>query len=237
MPADLLLYIFIAVGLVIWLRKTLGTRTGAERDRSEELTKIITAQESSPDIKKLSDNERGLQLSSTDVSEESVRHDLRDLMDQDPSFDIKTFTEGAKDAFALIVEAFAKGDVDTLKDLLSPGVYASFESVIEDRRVRGESVSTEVHAVKSCTILNIKRIGKMVFIKMRFIADETCVVKNRDGEILFGHPDKITTMNDVWTFGRELRSKDPTWYLFETADDVVEEFKTPLPDATSAHLN
>jgi hypothetical protein len=38
-------------------------------------------------------------------------------------------------------------------------------------------------------------------------------------------------MNDVWTFGRELKSKDPTWYLYETSDDVPEEHHNPIPDA------
>ena len=97
--------------------------------------------------------------------------------------------------------------------------------------MRGESVSTEIHAVKAVKIMQVKRIENMVFIKLRFIADETCVIRDRDGTILSGNPDRITTMNDVWTFGRDARSKDPTWFLFETADDVKEDLKTPIPDA------
>jgi len=49
--------------------------------------------------------------------------------------------------------------------------------------------------------------------------------------ITSGHPDKMTEMTDVWTFGRDTRSKDPTWMLYETADDVPEDHKTPIPNA------
>ena len=131
----------------------------------------------------------------------------------------------------MIVEAFAKGDLRTLKMLLSDGVYTTFEQAIEDRRNKGETLATDVHVVKDCKIMGIKKIDRMVYIKLRFLAEETIVIRDREGNILHGNPDKLIAMNDVWTFGRESRSKDPTWYLYETSDDVPEELKNPIPDS------
>jgi len=39
-PVDLLFYAVIAVVLVFWLRNTLGTKTGSERDRSDILDQL-----------------------------------------------------------------------------------------------------------------------------------------------------------------------------------------------------
>lgn len=234
MPIDLLIYITVAAVLVIWLRNTLGTRNGEERDRSEEFENRVKpaprALESIRDIIDIDAPEKSDDLKSVP---ENLAQDIRDLMRLDPDFNVTTFVNGAKDAFAIIVESFAKGDTRTLKDLLSPGVYTAFAQAIQDRESRGETNQTEIHSVRSAEIVGITRLDRMVFVKLRFIATETCVIRDRQGTILSGHPDKVTTMNDVWTFGRDVRSKDPTWFLFETSDDVPEAVKTSIPDASS----
>lgn len=243
MPIDLLVYIVIAVVLVVWLRNTIGARHGSERDRSDILNQIKERQEKqtqsdSGRIVDISDNVQNINKfdetkildgiateGGTDTAQEILNFIKSD------NFDPKSFIIGAKDAFPMIVEAFAKGDLKTLKMLLSEGVYHTFEQAIEDRKTKGETIITDVHAVKECKIMGIKKIDRMTYIKLRFIAEETVVIKDRDGNVISGHPDKIISMNDVWTFGRETRSHDPTWYLFETSDDVPEEFKNPMPDA------
>src|SRR3990167_3365100 len=157
--------------------------------------------------------------------------EMIDYMHIDPSFNPKDFINGAKEAFPMIVEAFSRGDLKTLKMLLSDGVYTTFEQAIEDRKNKGETLATDVHVVKDCKIMGIKRIDRMAYIKLRFLAEETIVIRDREGNITHGNPDKLIAMNDVWTFGRDMKSKDPTWYLYETSDDVPEELKNPVPDS------
>lgn len=234
MSTELLLYMVIAGVLVFWLKNTLGTRTGDERQRPNPLEGLEKAAEKRGQVIDIldavpeEDSFRKIGITDRDVAES-----LHALMQADRSFDAARFVSGAKDAFAMIVEAFAKGDVRTLKDLLAPGVYASFEQVIEDRATRGETVTTEVHAVRKAEIAEVRLIDRMSFVKIRFTADETCVVRDREGRIISGHPDRVTEMTDLWTFGRDTRSKDPTWFLYETADDVSEDHgaKTPIPEA------
>lgn len=240
MPIDLLIYIVIAAVLVIWLRNTLGTRHGEERDRSAALDQLEKKIQDNGKIVDITDqvtfvDETALaSLKGVSFEGDDAASEIADLCRFDPRFDVREFVEGAREAFPMIVEAFAKGDLRTLKDLLAPSVYESFEQAVEDRISRGETVSTEIHAVKTVKIMQVKRIESMVFIKLRFIADETCVIRDREGAVLSGNPDRITTMNDVWTFGRDVRSKDPTWFLYETADDVKEDLKTPVPDSRNS---
>jgi predicted lipid-binding transport protein (Tim44 family) len=242
-PIDLLIYIVIAVVLVIWLRNTIGSKNGSERDRSDIIEHIRERQQAqmSPDKgQTINLPPDGLSPPTPPTNPldgisieggADTASEVMDFMRSSPDFDPKSFINGAKDAFPMIVESFAKGDLKTLKMLLSDGVYTNFESAIEDRKTKGETLITDVHAVKDCKIMGLKKIDRMAYIKLRFLADESIAVRDREGNIIHGHPDKIIAMNDVWTFGRDTRSKDPTWYLFETSDDVVEDIKNPMPDA------
>lgn len=245
MPIDLLIYIVIAVVLVVWLRNTIGSKHGSEMDRSDIIERIKERQQQN---QKPADSGRIIDLSvpQNDTAVippkaaidsipieggEDTAKEMIDYMHIDPSFNPKDFINGAKEAFPMIVEAFSRGDLKTLKMLLSDGVYTTFEQAIEDRKNKGETLATDVHVVKDCKIMGIKRIDRMAYIKLRFLAEETIVIRDREGNITHGNPDKLIAMNDVWTFGRDMKSKDPTWYLYETSDDVPEELKNPVPDS------
>lgn len=246
MPAELLIYIVVAAVLIIWLRNVLGTRHGDERDRSaiwDELARRIEEDKNPPkkgeiiDIVDDSEEQRKGELTGVSSSQriltanDSVSRKFFDLTKEIEGFDPLSFVENSKEAFAMIVESFARGDTSTLKDLLSTGVYNAFAQAIEGRLERGETVQTDIHAVKSAEILDVEVRARIAYVKIRFIANETCIVRNRVGQIISGNPDRSTVMNDVWTFGRDVRSRDPVWYLYETNDDVPENSKTPLPDA------
>lgn len=244
MPVDLLLYIVIAAVLILWLRNTLGTRTGSERERPNPLETKIDQPQAPPlggERGRIVDvTDTGLAIADQgvsvfqgiDMSDKSVEEGLKQIMRADRNFDPHRFVAGARDAFPLIVEAFADGDLETLNDLLAPNVYHTFAQVIEQRKADGETVKTEIHAVRKAVLTDARLVDRLVLIKVRFTAQETCVIRDRDGKIISGNPDRVTEMTDVWTFGRDSRSKDPTWLLYETADDAHEDQKTPIPDAS-----
>ncbi len=245
MPVDLLIYIVIAAVLVMWLRNTLGTRTGDERQRPNPLEQADREQPRAPPI---AGDTRGSIVDVTDsglaiadqgisafqgleIADRGAEDGLKQIMRADRSFDPHRFVVGARDAFPMIVEAFADGDTAALQDLLAPSVFHTFAEVIEQRKANGETVKTEIHAVRRAEITDARLIDRLALIKIRFVAQETCVIRDRDGNILSGNPDRVTEMTDVWTFGRDIRSKSPIWLLYETADDVPEDHKTPIPNA------
>lgn len=251
MPIDLFIYIVIAVVLVIWLRNTIGSKHGSETDRSDIIDQLKERQQQRQQAAENTTSNSSGRLIDLNVPPRTAidsdpttlldgisieggvdtAKEIADFMQFDSSFEPKPFIAGAKEAFPMIVEAFAKGDLRMLKMLLSDGVYMTFEQAIEDRKNKGETLATDVHVVKDAKIMGIKKIDKMIYIKLRFLAEETIVIRDSNNNIIHGNPDKLVSMNDVWTFGREAKSKDPTWYLYETSDDVIEELKNPLPDA------
>lgn len=238
MQTELILYALVAAGLVFWLRSILGTRHGDERERPNPFATPATEKTAADPA--YAEDVVTLPLEgikphlprNVSIADEGVERDLFDLARQDPSFDIAKFSQGAQDAFVIIVESFASGDRETLQNLLEPTVYAAFDGALKAREEAGETMSTEIHAVRKTELMGVRIEGKTVFITLRFIADETCVIRSKDGAILSGDPDRITEMNDIWTFSHQIKSRDPRWLLHETRDgDVVEEHKTPVPDS------
>jgi predicted lipid-binding transport protein (Tim44 family) len=120
----------------------------------------------------------------------------------------------------MIVEAFAAGDRDLLKSLLSPELFKAFDAAITEREKAGQTMMTEIHAIRKTDIVEARMLERRAVITVRFVADETVVVRNAAGEILSGHPDRITETIDIWTFGRDTRSKDPTWLLLATREEA-----------------
>lgn len=236
MQADLILYALVAAGLVFWLRSVLGTRSGDERERPNPFTTPVS--EKTPIDTAVKDGAVTLPIAeikpvlprNVTITSEAVERVLADIVRQEPEFDVGKFAQGAQDAFAVIVEAFAGAERDTLRNLLEPNVYNAFNLAIANREAAGETMSNEIHAVRKADILDAKIDGRAAYITIRFIADETCVMRNKEGTILMGDPDRITEMNDIWTFSKILRNKDPRWLLHETRDgDVKEEIKA-VPD-------
>ncbi len=227
MPTDILIYMIVAAVMVFWLRNVIGTRHGEERERPNPF-------EEQPEM-----NEKPIDIDPVVISETSkaIKTDadagLVQIALADKNFDVNEFKDNAGDAFILIVKAFADGDRETLKDLCTDTVYKTFDQAIYDREQKGEKVSTEIHAIRKTEITNasVSR-AKKADVTIRFTADETYVIENDKGEIISGHPDRVTEMTDKWTFTRDLKSSDPRWLLSKTEDDVVEEDgKTPVPDA------
>jgi len=239
-PADLIVYALVAAGLVFWLRSILGTRHGDEQERSNPYATENISDNNSSDApyiagqQPMSEEDRIRELASQPKSNLSVENKtaengLLDISKSDKKFEITQFLNGAQDAFALIVESFAQGDKETLQNLLVEDVYKAFESAVNERKKRGETSITEIHAIKKAEVMAARIEGKKAFITMCFTADETSVTRDSEGEIISGHPDKVTQMRDVWTFGREINSKNPAWLVYETRDDL-EDDNTTIPN-------
>lgn len=237
MPADLLLYGLIAVGLVFWLKSILGTRTDDDLERP---SKFSFDEEGMPAEDKKKNNVVNLDSlagaafilpRNVRIDNKTTENALHDITQNNPNLDFTHFAQNLEQAFTLIIEAFAEGDVDTLEALLAPDVFKAFESEINAREKRGETVETEVKAVEKIDITETSLDGDNISMTVRFTAREVCVIRDKDGEIVSGAEDKVTQMVDVWVFGRDINEKGPEWYLIETRDDEVEDHKTPLPEA------
>jgi predicted lipid-binding transport protein (Tim44 family) len=247
MPADILLYAIIAAGLIFWLKTIIGTTD--EDDPVDQGTKKRESEESnflSPVLgkeKPRSDNVTRLNALSgrrldlpahVKFDNKTAENALEDIALTHPDFDLSHFLSGAEQAFSLVVEAFAEGDLDTLQDLLAKPVYETFAAAVKARKKSGESLFTAIQSVDRMEIVEAAVRDKTLFIAVRFHAREIHYSRDKEGNIISGDPDRITSMVDVWVFGQPENESGPEWYLYETRDDEEEDHKTPVPEAGDA---
>jgi predicted lipid-binding transport protein (Tim44 family) len=133
---------------------------------------------------------------------------LAALKARDPSFDPGHFTDGARSAYEMIVRAFAAGDRATLKGLLAPDVLAAFETAIVAREAEGRTEQVEFLHAPRADLESADVEGDMASIKVRFLAEFRSRSKGPEGEAV---DDRRTA--ELWTFQRDLTSRDPNWAL------------------------
>jgi predicted lipid-binding transport protein (Tim44 family) len=230
--ADLIIYAVIAAGLVMYLRNILGTRTGDERQRPNPFAQkpelgnnpegaagaAIKAPLKNVPVTPHDNLERHMHVSGV-----LAQQGLMDIMRADRDFSVATFLRGAQDAFVMIVEAFARDDRETLRDLCAPHIYQAFDQAMRTREQSGQTMQVEIHAVRKVDVLEARYDGHEAVISIRFIADETSVLRDAEGQFISGHPDRVTETNDIWTFTRVLKSRDPIWYLSQTREGEGDE--------------
>jgi len=131
-----------------------------------------------------------------------------------------TFLKGAQAAYEIIVNAFATADKKTLKDLTSPEVYKSFIDVLDERKNKKYVNQFTFIGIKKAKIENVDKKNSFYTVKTRFVSEIISCIKDSNNNIIEGSPEEIQTVNDVWSFSRDLNSEDPTWHLTKIAQDV-----------------
>lgn len=146
----------------------------------------------------------------------SVERGVREIAAADKRFDVSAFVDGAKAAYAMVLEAFWAGDRETLKELCDADVYAGFESAIAAREAAGETLENRLVRIEDATIDMAELIGRTARVRMRFVADIAAVTRDKDGAVVAGSLDDAVEARDLWTFKRDVSAADPHWLLDET---------------------
>lgn len=141
---------------------------------------------------------------------------LIEIMEADSSFDPKEFIDGARAAYEMIVLAFAGGDRATLKDLLAKDVYDGFESAISEREARQEKVEMQFVSIDKADFYDALLRGKNAQVTVRFLTKLITVTRDAAGIVVDGSAEKTIDVNDIWTFARDVSSRDPNWRLIAT---------------------
>lgn len=140
----------------------------------------------------------------TDVMDK-IRVDL-------PSFSVKKFIAGAKTAFEMILTAFANNDRETLNSLLDSLTLKKFISEIDKRITNNHILNLTLVAINNLLIKNISYDNKIITIKVFIESQQINLIKNPEGNIIEGDPSQIDTVEDVWTFSKNLNSGED-WKL------------------------
>jgi predicted lipid-binding transport protein (Tim44 family) len=212
------------------LRSVLGQRTGRERPPYDPYSarepirpateKVVTlpnrnaettAQKPAEPAETSSERWKGVAEAGS-----TVAAGLDAVAAADPNFDAKHFLTGARAAYEMIVNAYAEGDRRALKNLLAREVYDGFESAISEREKRGETVESRFVSIDNADITGAELRGRNAQVTVRFQSKLVSVTRDKNGNVIDGNAERVTDITDVWTFARDVTSRDPNWKLLAT---------------------
>lgn len=223
-----LFFLVAAVLIFLQLRSVLGRRTGNEKPPFDpyspkdlakgpgsEDSKVVTLQ-------RKGDTDSENRYAAVDAyakPDTELNAKLRDVVNADQSFEPKEFLNGARMAYEMIVMAFAEGDRKTLKGLLSREVFDGFNAAITEREQRGETVKSTFVGIEKADIVQASVKDSEVQVTVRVLSQLISATFAKDGSVVDGDAEAVGEVNDLWTFSRDVRSRDPNWKLVATESE------------------
>jgi predicted lipid-binding transport protein (Tim44 family) len=231
---DIYTIVFLAVAVFIFLRlrSVLGQRTGRERppydpfsrdsvrgaakDTAKDNVVALPGRAVEPAANATAPEVPADRWKGVAETGSSIATGLDAIAAADPEFDAKHFIAGARAAYEMVVTAYAEGDRRTLKNLLSRDVYEGFDAAITEREKRGEKAESRFVSIDTAEIIGAEMRGKSAQVTVRFVSQLISVTRDKAGAVIDGNPEKVTEVTDVWTFARDISSRDPNWKLIAT---------------------
>ncbi len=230
---DIYTIIFLALAVFIFLRlrNVLGQRTGSERppfDRAARTSvqgaqdgnnvlplpgKVIDQAPLAPSAEAPPAGDRWKGVAEPGSA---LAQGLDAIARKDTSFEPGHFLSGARSAYEMIVLAFANGDRRALRDLLSSEVYESFDAAIKDREKHEQKTETRFVSIDKAELVGAELRDRTAQLTVRFVSQMVSVTRDKAGTIVDGSPDKVADITDIWTFARDMTSRDPNWKLVGT---------------------
>jgi predicted lipid-binding transport protein (Tim44 family) len=215
--SDPLNIILLAAAVIIFwkLKSVLGQRTGMERPPAAAPAKP------QPDLRVIENPEyippnpvwQGHADEGSDLAKalEAIGKLQRD-------FSVTSFIAGAKAAHEMILEAFAKGDKAELKTLLSKPVFESFVAVIDQNKKLGHVKVFQFVGALATSLETATLEGNKASISVKFVTEMINATLDKNGATIEGDAKAILEDTDLWTFERDLTSRDPNWILTATGE-------------------
>lgn len=194
------------------LYHVLGKRTGHEKPVSDSF-RAGRAEVARPGTRKPPETEAfPLPELPADV-DPGVLPGLEAVMRADRGFDPARFLASSQAAYAMILEAFWRGDVDALSDLVSDEILGQLQAAIAARADAGERLDNRLLQVDRASIVDARINGTMADVTVRFDAEIVSATRDAEGRVIAGNPDASVQTHDIWTFSRHTASHDPAWLV------------------------
>jgi len=218
---EVIIWAALATVVCVMMYSILGKQVGKGPDEPLNLDKILKGK----------DSNNGQNSSNVVPLTPKAKTMFSPILAIDPNFTENHFIDGAKAAYSMILEAFANGDKELLKSLLTDDVYLVYEDAINVRESKNYRQVTDLGRLKSAKVHAVKMDGAIARIHVIYEAELTSALLNEAGDVVEGDPDVLSSISEIWEYERNLKSSEPNWHL---ADVVPSEGDTleadPTPD-------
>ncbi len=225
-----LIVIGVAIVVLFRLRQVLGTKVGRQRPPIDNTppaggdtpveTNVVAMAPRGVEPAPLDTDSRARKLEAEveqfSHGDAAVADGLKAIAAADPAFLPKSFLEGAKQAYEMVLTAYAEGDRKTLKNLLEKDIYDGFERAMAEREAAGHKVDFTFVGLPKIEISHAGLDKRNAVVSIQFHADVVSATHDKDGALVEGHPSEVKVIADEWTFARNPKSRDPNWKLVAT---------------------
>ena len=224
-PNLILFCVALAIGMKLY--GVLGDESGFKVDEDFHDGKKGQKSSLDGDNEQEDDDEANGSLRKEDLVKEKVREQNRvddlskklkhsvygSLVALDNSFDEKSFIDGAKKAYKMVMGCYTDGKLDKIKSFVSEDVVLSLQSAINDNKSKKLDMDVEIVGFDKAEILDINITDKQVIASVLFNIQIISFVKNSAGEIVEGYDKKIQEINETWRFKRDYSDSKSSWSL------------------------
>ncbi len=200
---DIIIFAIIAIFLVYRLKNILGQNS----EGNEQNNQIDIGKKEFSNVVKLGHSEN-----------EKQKSDKSLISTIDPTFNEEEFLKGAKNFFQMVIDSFVKGNLKDIVNYIDDKLIKSFKLVIDERLEEGESLKIDIVKIKSIKIKDVKELKNFLRLSVLFETEQIKVLKDKKGKVIDGDPKKSILVKDLWTFEKEIKSKNINWKLVETSD-------------------
>ena len=213
---DIILFAMIAAFIGFRLYSVLGRRTGNERSPDEQVRVPETPakQNAEDNVVKLPERANA---NANNSRSDPIASAIMDMKLADRNFDEAQFVEGARAAYEMIVTAFAEGDRETLRPLLSDEVFRAFDRAISQREKRKQTMEFNFLGLEGSKITAAELKDQAAEITIAFESEVIEALRDETGDLVEGESIAANRVNDVWTFARDVKAHDPNWVLVATS--------------------
>ena len=100
--------------------------------------------------------------------------------------------------------------------MLSREVYDGFVAAITEREGRQETIEFRFVGIDKAEITDASLKGGTAQITVRFLSKLISATHDKEGNVVDGDPVHVGDVTDIWTFARDVASRDPNWKLVAT---------------------
>lgn len=217
---DIIILAMIAGFIALRLRSVLGNKTGHEKGHEEANKR---KQQENPHLQLVVDGEKddevfvsGSDPISLDGLSKKARKHLETIMALEPNFSIEQFMDGASYAYPMILQSFWDGNMSEVESFLNEDVYNMFSGAVTVREQDGLTLENNLIKITEKSLVDITIDDREAKLTVKFVSDIVLVTRDEAGDLVDGDATDADEVVDIWTFKRELGSKDPNWVLSAT---------------------
>ena len=217
--ADIVILALIAGFILLRLRSVLGQKPGS--DTPQFFKREENRLRKDEPVVQVSDKAKSKPSEPADpymqtVTDAAIAKTIADIKKLDAQFTATGFLQGARMAYEMVFDGFAKGDKKTLEMLLDKPIYDTFASEIDVRANAKEKTELTLVSVKAKDILRASLVGNKAQVTVKFDSEQVSLTKDEHGTITGGNPSQTMLMDDEWIFERDVTAKNPNWKIIET---------------------